>query len=224
MSRIDIRTVVYPYIYAALATLGAFGATYAVWPLVKLSPLALFYGAVAVVAGWWGLSPGLVTTALAGILGYVVLLGFHHERIITMEKHQPPSPKYRPYDAEMISDFVHQLLWELRVRHFEHVSPGADNPELVDNMLRFNKKRSSMGLLWVHKTREEDEPFTDEEIREYHRIAAGQTQAQIYALELLMAGPLNEAIKQASMPGVILMANIDLRATIDAHRNQDPPV
>ena len=36
------------------------------------------------------------------------------------------------YDLEMIRDFLHQLLWEVRVSHFDNTNAKPNNPELTE--------------------------------------------------------------------------------------------
>lgn len=51
---------------------------------------------------------------------------------------QPP----KGYDAEMIEDFLNQLLWEIRIHHFENTAAiGTVNPELASQLATYLKKR-----------------------------------------------------------------------------------
>lgn len=61
----------------------------------------------------------------------------------------------RRYDVEMIKDFVEHLTWELRIATYElkqsvksdSVQQGAPNPELIENLMRCQQKRQTVGLL-----------------------------------------------------------------------------
>ena len=51
------------------------------------------------------------------------------------------SAKSERYDTQMIEDFLHHLLWEVRIAHHEATNPGAKvNPELVDQLAKYTGK------------------------------------------------------------------------------------
>ena len=89
----------------------------------------------------------------------------------------------KTYDSGMIRDFIDHLKWEVRTCHFENVSaPNALNPELIDQLAKYQRKRGCFGLLTGQLTREK--PDADA-LAEWKARRAGEMQTYIDALELL---------------------------------------
>jgi len=62
----------------------------------------------------------------------------------------------KPYDVEMIRDFIDHLMWEVRISAMEtqrdNVKP---NPELVDQLKKYVDKRGVVGLLNVNELQDD---------------------------------------------------------------------
>ena len=61
------------YGIALLSVAIAFAITYATWPAFRPTPWALFFAAVMASAWFGGMGPSLLATALAAVLGNVLL-------------------------------------------------------------------------------------------------------------------------------------------------------
>jgi hypothetical protein len=122
----------------------------------------------------------------------------HQARPVQNERRQEVSRSQRRqgrtyrYDPEMIHNFLTQLVWELRICHFEQVNPGVINEELVDQMKGFLKKYGTSLLYSIHVT------GTEEQVAEIHRKRSRNLQQQIDALELLLRTVFPEALRCAS--------------------------
>lgn len=54
----------------------------------------------------------------------------------------------KPYNVEMIRDFLENLMWDLRIQHFEVTHPGDNhNAEFDEHIKKYMKKYKSVGLL-----------------------------------------------------------------------------
>jgi hypothetical protein len=49
-------------------------------------------------------------------------------------------PERDGYDLEMIRDFLEQLLWEVRVSHFDNTNVKPHNPELAEQLRKYHRK------------------------------------------------------------------------------------
>jgi hypothetical protein len=80
----------------------------------------------------------------------------------------------------MIRDFLDHLLWEVRISHYETTHGSKTNPELTDQLERFQKKRQTVGLLFG--------VFVHREVNtgRLHAARRELRQQQIRALEGLM--------------------------------------
>ena len=108
--------------------------------------------------------------------------------------------RLKPYDVDMIRDFLEQLDWEVRVRHFEDTSElGTVNPELVDQLRPFQERR---GNVLLAATEIDPEGVSEEEFAEAvatYRAAASEVTGQwIEHLEALQ-GLFNVALATAAM-------------------------
>jgi hypothetical protein len=95
----------------------------------------------------------------------------------------------RRYNAEMIRDFLDQLLAELRVEQLDYSNPGSSSQELGSRLDPFVKKYGTK-LLYSITFRD----VSDEQQSEIQRTMAGVRQKQIEALEYLQQTVLKEAI------------------------------
>ena len=104
------------------------------------------------------------------------------------------------YNAEMIGDFLAHLLWELRTCAFEERHPGGKNPELEEQLSKFIRKYSTVGLMRPIQIVQGD--LSDEEYERYLpkllAMKRKKTQKQIEALELLRP-VFTEAFECATM-------------------------
>ena len=67
----------------------------------------------------------------------------------------------KPYNVEMIRDFLENLMWDLRIQHFEVTHPGDNhNAEFDEHIERYMKKYKSVGLLSLN--------ILPDSIGEYH--------------------------------------------------------
>jgi hypothetical protein len=111
----------------------------------------------------------------------------------------------RCYDVEMIRDFVDHLLWELRISHFETTGTGGGlNPELVDQLERYMRKRQTVGLLMGHQA---DRNIPREKVQQFREALNALRQRQIDRLEALRP-LLNEALFCASRPTRLGMVHL----------------
>jgi hypothetical protein len=95
-----------------------------------------------------------------------------------------------PYDVEMIRDFMDQLIWSLRVDHFEFTAgPRALNPELVEEVKRCALKRGILRLLSLFTVRKDKPELTAEQMQLARRMfaenQARERQEQLRHLEAL---------------------------------------
>jgi hypothetical protein len=108
-------------------------------------------------------------------------------------------PKDRHYDVEMIHDFLEHLTWEVRISHFEAVHPETVNPELVEQLSRYVKKRRTAALLFSTSLAEQPDP---EKLAHLLAIQRKVRARQVRCLETL--GILfKEALSVASKPDVM---------------------
>ena len=76
------------------------------------------------------------------------------------KRRKVPGGERRRYDVQMIRDFLDNLIWELRVNHYEVASaapaeyfgdPRGDNPELTEQLAKYMKKYNNAGLLSLNQ-------------------------------------------------------------------------
>jgi hypothetical protein len=94
------------------------------------------------------------------------------------------------YDVDMIRDFIDQLLWGLRVDHFEMTGgPNALNPELVDQEKKNFKRRGVLRLLTLFSLRRDKPELTErqmaEALRRFAATMAKKREEQLLHLEAL---------------------------------------
>jgi hypothetical protein len=119
-------------------------------------------------------------------------------------KKKPSERRERPrsgYDLEMIRDFLDHLLWELRISHHETTtSHGAVNPELVDQLTKYVKKRQTAGLLFTVGFHEKVADLADrepEKYAEFQRVKGELRKSQLICLEALLNSLIPEAMDAA---------------------------
>ena len=97
--------------------------------------------------------------------------------------------KKRRYDLEMIQDFPDHLLWEVRITHYEHTTPqlGTTNPELVDQLQKYQKKYHLLGLLFFQEFDKDlpTEAANEAAMHRFRRQQARKRQEQLAHLEAL---------------------------------------
>ena len=49
-------------------------------------------------------------------------------------------PQRDGYDLDMVRDFLDQLLWEVRVSHFDNTNENPHNPELAEQLQKYHRK------------------------------------------------------------------------------------
>ena len=101
------------------------------------------------------------------------------------QKRDRKAARSRPtaYDRRMIQDFLEDLEWEVRSRHFEHTSPGVDHPELADQLGRYmDQYPKTPGVLppWCLT-----EKPTPEWMAALHQAMGERTEAELSAFETL---------------------------------------
>jgi hypothetical protein len=93
-------------------------------------------------------------------------------------------PERDGYDLEMIRDFLDQLLWELRVSHFDNTNRNPINVELAEQLKKYHRK---YGRTLVPFVKLQTDGLTAEQIHEGKRRlrtrGADLRQRQIDALE-----------------------------------------
>ena len=113
----------------------------------------------------------------------------------------------RGYDIPMIRDFFEHLTWEARVRHTECVGrPGAVNPELVEQLAKYIKRRKTVGLLMANRVTPDPTGAVshDRAMAALGEHNAAQAQAWVDALEALRP-LLEEALYCAGRPDTFLV-------------------
>jgi hypothetical protein len=125
----------------------------------------------------------------------------------------------RSYDVEMIRDFIEHLLWEVRIGHFEATSAdGAINPELLEQIQRYQKKRQTIALLAANEI-----PASGrDEVGALKRRMAEVRQRQVDHLEALHT-LFEEALFCASHPRTYPVRDHDSVADALAAFDDDGP-
>jgi len=124
---------------------------------------------------------------------------------------KPPSQRagyIGRYDLEMIRDFLDHLTWEVRILEHEATHPGAINPELVDQLSKYQTKRKTVGLL-VTSTVSAEAAQADPEKFAVFRILQGKVRAcQLAHLDALKS-LFDEAFLVASEPNSLVCVQTD---------------
>ena len=89
------------------------------------------------------------------------------------------------YDWRMIQDFLEHLVWEVRIEHFEHVTPGVKNPELVHQLAKYHRKYKRTRLLIPIVAARRDKPPSREWVSAYHQAMRERLADELKALESL---------------------------------------
>jgi hypothetical protein len=112
-------------------------------------------------------------------------------------------PERDGYDVEMIRDFLEQLLWEVRVNHFDNTNKNPDNPELAEQLKKYHRKyqRTLVPFIKLDTAGLDKQQIDDGRQRLRSRVAALR-QRQLDALESLQ--PLFEyAMIAAQQPSSV---------------------
>jgi hypothetical protein len=127
------------------------------------------------------------------------------------EKRPKRPSESRRYDVEMIRDFLDHLLWELRIAVHESQSTDRTktNPELVDQLQKYQKKRQTMGLLFA--TAVEEKPTLPEKAAQLRKLLGEFRKSQLLRLEALLS-LFSEAFENAEQATTF---NIDPFDTFD---------
>jgi hypothetical protein len=117
-------------------------------------------------------------------------------------------PERDGYDLEMIRDFLDQLLWEVRVSHFDNTNEKPNNPELAEQLKKYQRK---YGRTLVPFIKLQTDGLTAEQIdkgRQHLRARVAEVrQDQLDALEFLQ--PLFDfALIAAAKPSSIESAPV----------------
>jgi hypothetical protein len=115
----------------------------------------------------------------------------------TRKKPKRPS-EARCYDVEMIRDFLDHLLWEVRISHYESQS-NKINPELAEQLERYQKKRQTVGLLFATEIGAASCSQDADKYRELQRIKGEFRNSQLLCLEALRS-LFAEALENAARP------------------------
>jgi hypothetical protein len=85
------------------------------------------------------------------------------------------------YDLEVIRDFLEQLLWEVRVNHFDK---DPDNPELAEQLKKYHRKYQRTLVPFIKlDTAGLNKPQIDEGRQRLRSRVAALRQRQLDALE-----------------------------------------
>lgn len=117
-------------------------------------------------------------------------------------KPKRPSDRPRAYDLEMIQDFLQHLLWEVRISHHESQCDASNpiNPELVDQLEKYIKKRQTAGLLYTVGFEEQVAALAASEPEKFSRFKQVQAElrkTQLIYLESLLRSLFPEAFDAA---------------------------
>jgi hypothetical protein len=106
----------------------------------------------------------------------------------------------------MIHDFLEHLLWAVRIGHFENTATrGTTNPELVEQLTKYIKKRQTNSLISATSM---DHDVSPEDVKRWRDALARLRELQIRALEGLM--PLfREALDGARQPKAFMVRQIN---------------
>ena len=110
------------------------------------------------------------------------------------KKRKGPS-EARCYDVAMIRDFLDHLLWELRISHHESQTSKI-NPELAEQLEKYQKKRQTVGLLFA--TGIDGNPDPDK-YRQFQTLRGEVRKSQLLCLEALQS-LFREALESAAKP------------------------
>jgi hypothetical protein len=103
------------------------------------------------------------------------------------------------YDVKMIEDFLTHLTWEVRIHHFEAVSPHRINPELKGMLRKFMTKYHACLLPCTDVTNEAGLPheMVLRAMAYYRKASEGLMKKRLEALESLVE-LFEQALKCAS--------------------------